>query len=420
MSTRRKGKAQQARKVKRTSPRDGGGFTMFDGVCRDILATQGRDVLRSGEPIQAELWMSHVLGLFDSQRPICSVIGELDPAAAIGARLVSVARRTRTPEAQLCLRGLAAVAGGRLGQQANRVAREVTNPRTQAPDWIEAIGTAKPTVAWRATDPCGDQDSVMVGFVYPSGVEHSIVVLIDHPLGGIAKDAAVLGPLADVVATWRGRSDIEPVEEPIDVAATRVIEAVERTSHTIDAPITDDYRDCEALLRARFGRLAAALPDTEPLSVEARENLVRAFLADPAGAPYAHDPSAWFLIDALVDFRCDYHGRDPLRWSGGVVLLFLLDFVPRKLSAAYDTLARVPAVLRAWVPWAAARAGLPPELAGETVGTIDEIEPGFLEALTDERRWGPAKRMAMRMLAAGVDPSDGDAANAWLAGQIPA
>jgi len=312
------------------------------------------------------------------------------------------------------------VAGSSLRQRANRAAREVARPGAQAPDWIAAIGTAQPTLAWRATDLCGDQDSIMVGFAYPGGVEHSIVVLIDHPLGGIAKDAAVLGPLADVVATWRGHSDIEPVEEPIVVAAARVIEAMERTRHTIDAPSTDDYRDCEALLRARFGPLAAALPDTEPLSVEAREDLVRAFLADPAGTPYAHDPSAWFLIDALVDFRCDYHGRDPLRWSGGVVLLFLLDFVPRKLSAAYDTLARVPAVLRAWVPWAAAWAGLPAELASETLRTIDALEAGFLAALTDERQWGPAKRMAMRMLAAGVDPSDEDAASAWLAGQVPA
>lgn len=29
---------------------------MFDGVCRQILATQGRDVLRAGDLLNAEMW----------------------------------------------------------------------------------------------------------------------------------------------------------------------------------------------------------------------------------------------------------------------------------------------------------------------------------------------------------------------------
>ncbi|MGH9185346.1 MAG: hypothetical protein ACRD0U_05980 [Acidimicrobiales bacterium] len=109
-------------------------------------------------------------------------------------------------------------------------------------------------------------------------------MLVDHTFGGIAKDAAVLGPLADVVARWRGASEVELVEEPVDIAAGRVIEAVESTRVTVDPPVTDDYRVTEALLRARLGRLAVDRRDDEPLDLDVRGMLVAAFLDDPAGA----------------------------------------------------------------------------------------------------------------------------------------
>ena len=418
MSTKRTGKAR-SRGRKRggaANGRRGGGLGMFDGLCREVLATQGRDVLRSGDPVQAELWASYLCGLWRTG----GLIGEPDPAAAIGGRMVSIAKRARTPEAVICLRALAAVADGALRGRADAAARELAGSGAQAPGWVASIGTARPSAAWRATDRCGDQDALMIGFAYPGGAEHSITVLVDHVLGGIAKDASVLGPLADVVDLWRATPDIDLVEEPVTVAAGRIIEAVDWTSRTIDAPISGDYVDMVALLSSRLGPIAVPLADSEPMAPEAREALVQAFLADPAGARYAHDPAAWYLIDCAVDHRCDYQGGDPLRWSPGATELFLLDYVPRKLSADRDNLARMPEVLRAWMPWAAARGGLPAHLVAETLAVIDEVENDFVESLDDEGRWGPAKQMVMRMRAAGVDPSDVDSANAWLAAQLSA
>lgn len=412
MSTRRTGKAKQrARRAARSSckPADDS-LAVFDGLIREILHTQGRDVLGSGDPLQAEMWASFLVGLFGSH----PLIGEPDTVAALGGRFVSVARRTGTPVAGMSLRAIAAVASGGLARQAVTAARGSAALGSSAPAWVELIGTAEPTGAWRATDLCGDQDSVMVGFRYPDGAEHSIVVLIDHALGGIAKDIAVLGPLEQVAATWRGLSEVDLVDERAEIAAGRVVAAMELTSVTIDAPVGEDYRDYEALARARLEPIAVAPTGTGPLDPDEREALVRAFLADPAGSRYAHDPDAWFLLDVMVDYRCDAQRRDPLRWSAGAALLFLLDFVPRKITADLDNLARFPEVLRAWVPWAAERAGLPASIAEETLKVIDDVEPEFRGATADEARWGPAKTLAMSMLADGVDPSDVDAANAWL------
>src|SRR5207247_7757358 len=71
-------------------------FAVFDGLFREVLDTQAKEVLAAGDPLGAELWVSHLLGLFGDQL----LLGEPDPTEAVGARLVSVARRRRTPEAQ--------------------------------------------------------------------------------------------------------------------------------------------------------------------------------------------------------------------------------------------------------------------------------------------------------------------------------
>ncbi len=418
MTSRRSGKARgRGRKGgPTTSARRGGDLGVFDSLCREILATQGRDVLRGGDPLGAEMWASYLVGLWRSS----ALIGEADAAAAIGGRMVTIAKRMGTPEAVICLRALGVVADGGLRQRARAAAEELACAGAQAPAWATAIGTAHATTAWRATDVCGDQDALMIGFAYSSGEEHCITVLVDHLLGGIAKDTAVLGPLIHVVESWRTASDIDLVEEPIGVAASRVVEAAERAGHVIDAPVSADFVDTAALLDSRLGPLAIPSLVSEPLRPDKREVLVKAFLADPAGIPYAADPSAWYLIDAAVDYRCEYHRADPLRWSPAAAEQLLLDFVPRKLSAGRDNLVRMPEVLRTWVRWAAARASMPGQLVASTLAAIDSVEDEFSEALDDERRWGPAKRIAMRMLAAGVDPSDLDSANAWLAAQLSA
>lgn len=416
MATRRatKGKKRGGGAGRRTSAGRHPDLAIFDGLCREVLVTQGRDVIREGDPLQAELWASSLLGMFGAS----PLIGEPDARAAIGGRLVHVAQKVRRPESLLCMRALAAVADGPLRGRAAGAARALGTERAQAPTWVDAIGTARATEAWRASDRFGDQDSVMVGFAYPDGTEHSVLVLVDHVLGGIAKDVAVLGPLAAVLPFWRdGDPAIELVSEPVEVAAGRVMAAMAQTSCDAGAPVTDDYRDSTALVRARLAPLAAPATDTAPArTVADREALVKAFLASPSGSFYGHDPDAWFLLDSLVDYRCDRQGGDPLRWSPSVAEGYLLDDVPRALSAGEQTLRRAPQILRAWAAWSAGRAALPPSVAQETLALVDDVEDEFLDAVADEKRWGPAKRLAMQMLDAGVDVTDVEAANRWLAG----
>jgi hypothetical protein len=384
----------------------------FDGLCQELLATQGREVLRTGDPLEAEAWASTVIAMFAG----VTLVGEPDPVAALGGRLVSVAHRNGAPHAQACLRALAAVGQGELRRKATAAVGASHGP---LPGWVGQIGTARSTGSVRATDLYGDQDAVMIGFAYPNGSEHTLLVLIDHTMGGIAKDASLLlSPVADVVKQWSDVEDIELVEEAVGFLAARVLEAIDWTDRTIDPPVSEDYPEIEALVRSRLGPLAVSVEDVEPLGCDEREALVCAFLDDDAGTDFSDDPDAWGFLDALVDYRCDHHGGDPLRWSDTDVAMFLLDFVPRKISAPESSLLLAPEVLKAWVPWAAARAGLPARAVIEPLAIIDEVLDDFRTAIRDPGRWGPAKRIAMEMLDAGLDTSDLDAATDWLAERI--
>jgi hypothetical protein len=367
--------------------RGGDPLTVFDSLCRQTLVEEGREVFAAGDPLDAEMWVSHLLGMFSG----LPLVGKADAAEVIGGRLVSVAQKRRAPEAQMCLRAIAAVAGDGLARRGKKAIASLGTAATQVPAWTKMIGAATATSAWRASDLCGDQDSVMVAFRYPDGAEHCVLVLIDHLLGGIAKDVAILSsPLAETLQQWEG-PEFDLVEEGIAEAASRVMAAVAVTARTFGAPITEDYTNTVALLNARFGPVAADLDIPAPLAVAEREDLVRQFLATEPGRNFADDPDAWFLLDVLVDFRCDA-GADPLRWSDSAVELFLLHWVPRKLSAEEIVLQRAPEVLRAWVPWASACAGLPTFLVEEALDAIDEIGDEALEALSDQSRWGPRSR----------------------------
>src|SRR2546427_483329 len=116
--------------------------------CRKTLVIQGREVFASRDPLEAEMWVSYLLGMFSG----LPLIGEPDPAEAVGGRLVSVAQKRRTPEAQMCLRALAAVASRGLAERARKAIAGLGTAATQVPAWTKMIGTARVTSAWRASD----------------------------------------------------------------------------------------------------------------------------------------------------------------------------------------------------------------------------------------------------------------------------
>src|SRR5260370_12859453 len=73
-------------------------LAVFDGLCQQTLVEEGREVFASGDPLDAEMWVSHLLGMF-SQLPL---VGEADAAEAIGGRPVSLPPKPPPPAPHIC------------------------------------------------------------------------------------------------------------------------------------------------------------------------------------------------------------------------------------------------------------------------------------------------------------------------------
>jgi hypothetical protein len=87
------------------------------------------------------------------------------------------------------------------------------------------------------------------------------------------------------------------------------------------------------------------------------------------------------IVGDLLWYRTDYGYGDPLRWSGAAVEILLLDWYPRKIIAEPEFLLRMPEVLRAFIRFAHAEAGLDASLTADTLGAVDGFEPEYREAV---------------------------------------
>ena len=201
-------------------------------------------------------------------------------------------------------------------------------------------------------------------------------------------------------------------------AAARVVAALATGDLFLDNHWGDDFRYGRALLLARATRLlpegAEDLLDTasdEPLTDDARDALIQEFLTSPF-APGL--PQATAIVDHCLIARCDFGDGDPLRWSPSVVELFMLDYLPRRITLTPDEIEALPVVLTAWVRFALTKRGLEEQFIDEAAQAVDEFADEFREAMDDEGSFGPAKSIMQALRADGVDILDQDAVDAWL------
>lgn len=120
------------------------------------------------------------------------------------------------------------------------------------------------------------------------------------------------------------------------------------------------------------------------------------------------------LFESLLWFGCDYGPGDPLRWSPVAVEVLLTDWLPRKIVADAEFLARAPALLRGLIRFSHGERGIRPALTDETLAAVDEYEPGYQRTIRSPRPQGPEALLA----AMGV-LGDEVGAPLWDLGEIP-
>ena len=374
---------------------------------------RSEDLVGEDDPLSAEIWASHVLGTsYKLPLPI-HVRDEFERTRE--AHLIEAIDEAAGEKQLAVLRALAAVATEPIGSRAHARADELATQGTPDPPWADQIGKAEFLDAWVSEEPFGDQRLYVARFRYAGCDPHHLTCLYDLNLGGIVKDAFVGYTSRDLreVPTDEGmsRRDVGP-----DVMASEILAGIAMGDMYIDNDWTDGFKDTRALLAARMRSLVAEPPkvpqELHPLSERDRQALVDEYLS--SGHATGLDGEDSILHHALV-FRCDYSDGDPLRWSPIVVELFMLDFLPRKVTLDATELRNLPRVLQAWVRFALEKRGLGEMWIEETEAAVDRWTTAFRREATDPDNFGTAKAIGNAMMAAGVDLEDRDAVARWMA-----
>jgi hypothetical protein len=145
----------------------------------------------------------------------------------------------------------------------------------------------------------------------------------------------------------------------------------------------------------------------------ARARLVAAF---DGWARRQRRPADPFVVEGLLDHRWEAGDGILCRWRPADLRETLLDWYPRQVTMPPGEWQTVLPTVHAFVDFlfaedlADARCAEPDHLHA----ALDELAADFDAAMGDQSRYGPAKFWTMRMLAAGVDPTDARATERYI------
>jgi hypothetical protein len=341
----------------------------------DLLDTL--QVRRTRSPLEAEVAASTVASAWHpgvgDDLGLTGRAETVDVEGAAGRMMDAIASVRRT-DALVLLVALARVARPPLSERALAAASALEAGGLRAPKWLPHVGRVEPTGAWRMSHTLGDGDNLVLGFRHSDDSEHSIVVYIDHNLGGLATDAFLADRPTDTLEMFSRLTGHDPdlLIEPIPLAdaAASIRSALEATDRDWPTLQTEDYPAIRPLLDARLSLLPndrTAPPVVQPSETE-RAELIEHFLSAPEGRRWRADPAARELAERLLRFRCEGSDGRPLRWSTTLVDRFLLDQLPTEATDALVALA--PAVLTDWIRFSARRTGLADHLLDETLTAV--------------------------------------------------
>jgi hypothetical protein len=321
--------------------------------------------------------------------------------------LVAMFIGTPNPETSALLAVIAEMAADDL--LSTRIRRELaTRPRVE-PAWLAHLSKAETYRAVRMHHVLDDGDNIIFGVRMHGGREFTCLVYIDHNVGTLVKDALVIPePIADVVAKYQQLNDDPDTRwDDIGLADARVwVEAaIGRAAITFPPFETETWPDCRALVEW----IVRGLPEggaEYPRPQWSSEDLVgitERFFASPHGRQL-DDQDHRDLLENLLWYGTDYGPGDPMRWSPVRVEILLDDWIPRKIVAPAEHLAKAPALLRALIRFTHAEVGVRPDLTEETIAAVDAWEPSYQEKIRSPRLQG----VDALLDAMGFGPKAGD------------
>ncbi|MCW2630845.1 DUF6398 domain-containing protein [Mycobacterium sp.] len=371
------------------------------------LLVDVRRALADPNPLSLLTYVSTVLCVTDSRRnhPLAQSDSP-DLMALTREELVGTFLDVPATETSALLAVIAEMAGGDDVLRA-RIRRELAARPKPEPAWLAQLSETSTYRAVRMSHVLSDGDNIMLGVRLPGGRELTCVVYIDHNLGTLVKDAFVVPEsIATMVAEFRRvTEDPDTRWDDISLADTRawVDAAVELAAITFPPLETETWPACRALVEwITRGLPAGGTGYQRPQwDSAALAGLADQFFASPDGARL-DDSDHRGLLESVLWYGTDYGPGDPLRWSPVKVEILLDDWIPRKIVAPPDYLAKAPELLRAFVRFAHKEVELRSDLTSETLAAINAWEPRFQQTIHSPRPQGPAALLA----ALGLDTED--------------
>lgn len=363
---------------------------------------EARALLHPGaNVVAAELFASFFLG----QACARAELGDREPELALVRGVAEVVRRADPA-------GAAALAAFRLvlpeaAAEIDELLDELGQP---LPGWAAAT-TPAPAAALLSEDPWGARQNWFIRYDEPS--PHVLMASVMRPGGPEVDELTIALPEAPERYDEIRAEAFSPLADvPVGQALAALREAVRSTGMMWPRSRSGSFVENRLLARRRIDAHADPEPSLEelfaeqPLPPEERSRLRAAFLAEQTEPAEAID----FLVEVFLDYGAGYLGREPLRWSPADVILFLLDYVPRKVVLDEGDRTRLPALLADWVRFALARSGVEPRWIEPVLAAVQEHAEEFFETYADAA--GPARQLLTRLTAEGVDLTDKDSVDA--------
>jgi len=354
-----------------------------------------RHALRGTEPLDFLMVVSGMLEATDLRSRDPFGHGE-EPASR--EDLVESFIETSYAETTAALTAMSAMIADEV--MAARIGRELTKRHQPIPQWLTVLDRARVHPDVRVTTHVlGDADTYLLGVALPSGHSMSALLLVDHNLGGVVKDAFVVpqtpGDLADLLATTV--TDPDQSMRLVDSAVARAVidEAIEQGAHVYPPLETDTWPMCRPVVEWMVRMLPGA--GVAPERPEWAEADLRAVVEEFFQSSFAtglDGRDQRELMDSVLWFGTDYGPGDPLRWSPVNVEWLLADWFPRKIIAEPAFLTLLPDLLRAFIRYCHHVRGIRPALTAETLAAVDACEPAYQRVIRSARLQGPAALLA--------------------------
>lgn len=366
-----------------------------------------RELLAVRTPLDAELMVSDMIGAWWGRR-----VKGGDVEQVLGESLVDYAAKAGTPASLTLLICLAYLGTARQGAKAEGAALAMMESGVARPGWADRVGAVKPSGCYVSRDAYGDQDTVICTFAYSGQDRHALVMVVDHNMSGMARDAWVSSQVDKLLEQARAEAEANPMllfEEIEPQQARALLESAMKATREpkTPPPVSDSYSAYHAFARARLKALPPGRKRPAPLHIEApysrerRAMLAAEFLASDA-AEHLSDPSAASrCADHIIDYGCEQDFGRPLRVSPTKCETFLLDWLPRKVMLSVAEQEAMPHVLSAWARFAAGRTGLQEEGLRATLDAVWEATGKFPESYRDPTSFGLDRPLLERLLPDG-------------------